>query len=75
MLMDKRNRKNQTKKNTIMITKNRSYALLFLLVASLSLTSCEAIGDLIEFGMWIGIIIVLAIAALVFWLFRKIRRK
>jgi FtsH-binding integral membrane protein len=52
---------------------NISFAVL-LLVLTMGLTSCEAIGDLIEFGVWIGVIIVVAILALVFWIYRKFKR-
>ncbi len=57
-----------------MMTKNRWSALLFILIASLSFTACEAIGDILEFVIWIGVILVLAVAALVFWILRKLRR-
>jgi hypothetical protein len=56
------------------MTKNRSYALLFLFLTSLSLTSCEAIGDIFKAGMWFGVIIVIAVVVLVFWLLNKIRK-
>ncbi len=53
--------------------KNLSLAIM-LLVLSTSLTSCEAIGDLIEFGVWIGVIIVVAVIAIIYWIYRKIKR-
>jgi len=53
---------------------NKHFSIAILLFAiSISLTSCEAIGDLIEFGVWIGVIIVVAILALVFWIYRKFK--
>jgi hypothetical protein len=57
-----------------MMTRNRIYPLLFLFIASLTLTSCEAIGDIFKAGMWVGVILVVAVVALVFWLLRKIRK-
>jgi hypothetical protein len=39
-----------------------------------SLTSCEALGDVFKAGMWIGIIIVVAVIAIIFWIMRKLRR-
>ncbi len=45
-----------------------------MLVFTLTLTSCELVGDILEVGMWMGIIIVLAIIFIVYWLFKKIRR-
>jgi FtsH-binding integral membrane protein len=49
-------------------------SLILLLVLSVGLTSCEAIGDLIEFGVWVGVIIVVAVLALVYWIYRKFKR-
>lgn len=46
---------------------------LIILTATM-LTSCEVIGDIFQAGMWVGVIIVVAIIALVLWLLRKIRR-
>ena len=36
------------------------------------LSSCEAVGELLKAGIWIGIIIVVLVIALVLWLIRKI---
>ena len=47
-------------------------AVLFALATTMQ--SCEVVGDILEFGIWLGIIIVVAVIALVFWLIRKIRR-
>lgn len=43
----------------------------FLLV---SLSSCEAIEGIFKVGMWTGIIIVVLIVAIIFWLINKFRR-
>jgi FtsH-binding integral membrane protein len=56
------------------MNKNIIPSAILLLVLSMGLTSCEAIGDLIEFGVWIGVIIVVAVLALVFWIYRKFKR-
>ncbi len=48
---------------------NALVATLFLI--SISLTSCDAIAGILEAGIWIGIIIVVAIIALVLWLIGK----
>ncbi|WP_165958117.1 hypothetical protein [Segetibacter sp. 3557_3] len=45
-----------------------------LVMAVLSLTSCEAIGGIFQAGMWMGVIIVVIIIVLVLWLINKARR-
>lgn len=46
-------------------------ALLFILTA---MSSCEVIGDLVEFGVWVGILIVVLVVALIWWIVRKFKR-
>lgn len=46
-------------------------ALLFTLVATL-LTSCEAIEGIFKAGMWTGVIIVVAVVALIIWIISKV---
>ena len=53
--------KNLTKSNTIIFT-----LLLF------TMTSCEVIGGIFKAGVWVGILIVVAIIVIVFWLFKKL---
>ena len=53
--------------------RNKYLIAAILVVATFSLTSCEMIGDILEVGIWMGVIIVVAIIALVLWLIRKIR--
>ncbi len=38
------------------------------------LTGCELAGDILEFGFWLGIIVVAVIVAIIFWIIRKFRR-
>jgi hypothetical protein len=47
--------------------KDRSYLLLIPLLAfiTLSTAGCELIGDIFQAGVWVGVIIVLAIIGLV----------
>jgi len=54
----------------------RTKQLLAVLIILLSttLTSCQAIGDVFKAGMWVGVIVVVAIIALVLWLIGKARR-
>ncbi|HYE55624.1 MAG TPA: hypothetical protein VD996_12300 [Chitinophagaceae bacterium] len=48
------------------------YACLFLVLSSLS--SCELIADIFKAGIWVGIILVVAIIILILWLIGKFRR-
>ena len=53
----------------------KSIKLLVLLLLSTTIfSSCELVGDIFQAGMWIGVIIVIAIIALILWLLRKIRK-
>ncbi len=44
--------------------------LLFVLTAVM-LTGCELVGDIFEAGIWAGVIIVVLVIVLIFWLIRK----
>ncbi|HYC29594.1 MAG TPA: phosphatidate cytidylyltransferase [Chitinophagaceae bacterium] len=48
------------------------YGSLILALASLS--SCEVIGGIFKAGIWVGVIIVVAIIALILWLVGRGRR-
>lgn len=52
----------------------RNPFLAILLLSIITLTSCEAIGDIFKAGMWVGIIVVVAVIALVLWLIGKARK-
>ena len=47
--------------------------LLLVLVATLSLTACEAIGDIFQAGMAVGVIMVICIIAGIGFVISKIR--
>lgn len=47
--------------------------LLLVLVATLSLTACEAIGDIFQAGVAVGVIMVVAVIAMIGFLIVKIR--
>jgi len=47
--------------------------LLFLLTVTLS--SCEAIGDIFKAGIWTGLILVVIVVALIIWIFNRFRRR
>ncbi len=53
--------------------KNSLIALLLLSVTT-TLAGCEMVGEVFKAGMWIGVIVVVAVIALVLWLLRKMRR-
>ncbi len=53
--------------------KNSLIALL-LITVSTTFAGCEALGDVFKAGMWIGVIVVVAIIVLVLWLLRKMRK-
>lgn len=47
---------------------------LYLLAITMTLTSCEVIGNIFQAGIWVGIIIVVAVVVLILWLVNKFRR-
>ena len=47
--------------------------LAFLLVAALSLTACEAIGNIFQAGMAVGVIMVVGVIALIAFVVAKMR--
>ena len=47
--------------------------LFLVLVATLSLTACEAIGDIFQAGMAVGVIMVVAVIALIGFVIAKVR--
>jgi hypothetical protein len=53
----------------------KKYSLMAGLLGamSLTLTSCEIIGDIFQAGMFVGIFVVVAVIALIIWLVRKTR--
>lgn len=53
--------------------KNTLYTTL-LLLTTLSLSSCELVGDIFQAGVWVGVLIVVGIIALVVFLISKARK-
>ena len=47
---------------------------LALALITVSLSSCELVGDIFEAGIWTGLIIVAVVIALVIWLITRFRR-
>lgn len=54
--------------------KNFISKILLLLVVLTTFTSCEVIGDIFQAGMAVGIIVIILIVALIFWIIRKFRK-
>ena len=46
----------------------------FLLMLSVLLPGCEVIGDIFKAGMWVGVLVVVAIVGLIVWLVGKARK-
>ena len=53
---------------------NQFPVILFLVLTATMLTGCDAIEGIFKVGMWTGIIIVVAIVALVIWLINRMRK-
>jgi FtsH-binding integral membrane protein len=73
--------KNSTGKSKIISPKNKidmkkSYGILLacLFAIIITMSSCEVMGDLVQFGVWIGVIIVIAIIAIIYWISRKFKK-
>ena len=49
----------------------KSYQILLLSLFVFIFSSCEVIAGIFEAGVWVGVLIVVAIIALVIWLIRK----
>lgn len=54
--------------------KRFNYLGICLLVMIMTLSSCEVIGDIFQAGMAVGIIVVIAVVALIIWLVTRFRR-
>lgn len=53
--------------------KSNKLFISLIFIAAL-LTSCEAIGDIFQAGIWMGIIIVVLVVGLIFWLINKAKK-
>ena len=68
------NQKLNHQKNKIDMKKNNGILLAFLFAIIITMSSCEVMGDLVQFGVWIGVIIVIAIIAIIYWISRKFKK-
>jgi hypothetical protein len=54
---------------------NLKTALLFMFIMAISLSSCQAIEGIFKAGVWVGVIAVVVVVALIFWLISKVGKK
>ncbi len=54
--------------------KSNKLSIALLLFITALITSCEAIGDIFKAGVWMGIIIVVLVVAIIFWLINKAKK-
>ncbi len=67
----KLNRFNFIEPNSLTMKKIQPYQIVFFLILSFTLSSCEIIGGIFEAGIWVGVIIVVVLIALVIWVIKK----
>lgn len=46
--------------------------LVLMLMMTLSLSACDLVGDVLEFGFWTLLILVVLVVLLVGWIFKKL---
>lgn len=46
-----------------------------VLVGAMTLSGCEMIGDILQFGIWVGVILVAIVVAIIYWLYRTFSRR
>ncbi len=54
--------------------KQYNFSWIFLIAMVFTFSSCEVIGDILEVGVWLGIIIAALIVGLVIWIIRRFSR-
>jgi len=54
---------------------NLKTALFFILLMAISLISCQAIESIFKAGVWVGVIGVVLVIAIIFWLINKAGKK
>ncbi|MEO6820754.1 MAG: hypothetical protein ABI204_13565 [Ginsengibacter sp.] len=53
---------------------NLTTAFTLLILLSISLSSCAAIGSIFKTGMWFGVIGVIVVVAIILWLVGKAKK-
>jgi di/tricarboxylate transporter len=54
---------------------NKLFLLSALAILLVFGTSCEAVGDIFQAGIWVGVVIVVIIVAIVIYVFNKLSGK
>jgi hypothetical protein len=54
---------------------NLRTALIFMLIMAISFISCQAIESIFKAGVWVGVIAVVLVIAIIFWLINKAGKK
>ena len=49
--------------------------IVYLVIIAVSMSSCSAIEGIFKAGVWVGVIVVVAIIALIFWLISRAGKK
>ena len=65
-LLHKRYKKN--------VMKQFNYLWILFFVLTFALSSCELVGDILEVGIWLGVLIAAAVVGLIIWLVSRFRR-
>ena len=53
---------------------NYYYAFSLLVMTSLTLGSCQVIGDIFKAGVWVGVLLVILVVGIILWLVGKARK-
>jgi hypothetical protein len=51
--------------------KHSLYLFIFLLLSSVALTGCEAIGEIFKAGVWTGVLLVILVIGIIVWLLSR----
>jgi hypothetical protein len=54
---------------------NLRTGLVFMFVMAISCSSCQAIEGIFKLGVWVGVIAVIVVIALIFWIISKVGKK
>lgn len=57
------------------MSKLKNSFIVVALFLALSLSSCQAIGEIFKAGVWVGVIAVVIVVVLIFWLIGKAGKK
>ncbi len=47
---------------------------VFLLLLITTMSSCEAIGDIFQAGVWVGVIVVALVVGIILWIISKAKK-